>query len=996
MKEKIFFSNHLDLLTEHLKINLLSNKSFSVRKVLFVPNIYVKNYLLERLAEDRKVSVAAFIEFVDISGFVFFFSKFFKGRRFPSYMELNLSIYKKLADYLKDPLFLPVRRYVELKDGNISKKRLLGLSERLKKLFISYSIFKKREENSWQDVLFSDLFKDFFSPKRDLLKEPFFEMGDLEIHLFSLFFTPKLFNLFLKRLNFPTFRYIFSPSKYFIEDDISSGTIKNFENTNRFLLDFGKLHREHIKNINIEEIAQTESYLEYENSSKALLDALKDDIFFAKNREEPLSLSEKFPSIQVHEASSRMREVEILRNYLLKLMKEEGIVAKDISILSPDIDSYLPYIQFVFGDDDNYKVSSLKIGKKGPLIDGIVTYFSFFESSWEKEKFFHLLENPLFSKRHGLSGDDISKIKGWIDSAKITWGLDGKMREGKVGGESPEINSWAYGIDRIFAGLIFKDDLSPVPPVFGIGFGEIELFEKFLEIFFGLKKDMEDLLLKRSLKKWALFLKKVVCRNFFMEEGEVASFFFNFLKELAAISLGSSFGFDEIWINLKKRLLNIRYTLHGMKIDAMEFASIKKAIIPKKVICLIGMDGTFPTSFERSSLNLLSEYCGEKEDYERELFLRSIISSESFLYFSYTQSMEPSPFLQKFLSFIDLSYRLNGKRPTEYIKKTHPSLPFCKSYFSKSYSFSKSSYLAYVNYYSQKDEGRPSIKLDMPMREGGPLGEVLNVGDIRSLLKNPLRFFLKREGIYLDDTIFRNDLKLGALDRHILRENYLKEDLVFRFEREGRFPEGILRDIEKKDIKEEGLLIREILKERSLEEIFDLNMKIVKTKMEKISPSKVEAPPVFLKFEKKEVAIVGRIKNLTDGYLLLNHNPSLQSLLKIWPDYLLFLITLKRSYFPILSLRSGKIVDPKPIDPKEAMISLLNYYKGAASNPSLMSPAFLEIFLKGDREKALKDFLKNPPYEFRYFDTKFSEKEYLKKWSPLLEKSYRPFMKAFL
>ena len=51
---KGYFSNHLEILYQHLKKNLFTNSSPFQKRLIVVPNYGVKHWLLEKLAEDSK------------------------------------------------------------------------------------------------------------------------------------------------------------------------------------------------------------------------------------------------------------------------------------------------------------------------------------------------------------------------------------------------------------------------------------------------------------------------------------------------------------------------------------------------------------------------------------------------------------------------------------------------------------------------------------------------------------------------------------------------------------------------------------------------------------------------------------------------------------------------------------------------------------------------------------------------------------------------------
>src|SRR5690606_28891247 len=60
------------------------------------------------------------------------------------------------------------------------------------------------------------------------------------------------------------------------------------------------------------------------------------------------------PSLQLHACHTRLRELQVLRDQLRALFDDERfdppLKPREVAVLAPDIDPYLPYLEAVFGD----------------------------------------------------------------------------------------------------------------------------------------------------------------------------------------------------------------------------------------------------------------------------------------------------------------------------------------------------------------------------------------------------------------------------------------------------------------------------------------------------------------------------------------------------------------------------------------------------------------------------------------------------------------------
>ncbi len=78
------------------------------------------------------------------------------------------------------------------------------------------------------------------------------------------------------------------------------------------------------------------------------------------NGKNAAALPAKDRSIQIHACHSPMREVEVLHDHVLDFLNHDpDLQPRDILVLTPDIDTYAPYIQAIFGapEDETHRLA---------------------------------------------------------------------------------------------------------------------------------------------------------------------------------------------------------------------------------------------------------------------------------------------------------------------------------------------------------------------------------------------------------------------------------------------------------------------------------------------------------------------------------------------------------------------------------------------------------------------------------------------------------------
>ncbi|NGX35126.1 MAG: hypothetical protein K1060chlam1_01496, partial [Candidatus Anoxychlamydiales bacterium] len=216
----MFSSNFIEILTNKLKQNLFFS-GLKSESYIFVPNKFVKNYLMQKFADDPDLKVSFGINFVNIGNFLNFFQnklKISKDKRFLNFLELNFLIRKKIIENIEvkkeisNNAYLELRKYL-IKDGKIVEKRLTKLTFDLTEIFLKYSIFEneksliEKSKNNWQIRLFLEIFSNSGYRGyrgcslvfRDLKKIDIQNIKNIEFHFFLVSYMPPVYFDFINQ-----------------------------------------------------------------------------------------------------------------------------------------------------------------------------------------------------------------------------------------------------------------------------------------------------------------------------------------------------------------------------------------------------------------------------------------------------------------------------------------------------------------------------------------------------------------------------------------------------------------------------------------------------------------------------------------------------------------------------------------------------------------------------------------------------------------------------
>ncbi|KFN46464.1 hypothetical protein N787_10565 [Arenimonas metalli CF5-1] len=213
-------------------------------------------------------------------------------------------------------------------------------------------------------------------------------------------------------------------------------------------------------------------------------------------------------SLRVHACHTRLRELEVLRDVLLKARADDpSIEPSDIVVMAPDIAAYVPLLPAVFGPagegggDLPYHLADIPMAGASSLHAAFRRLLALPASRLTAPELLDFLGQPDVARRLGLDEDALDALARWLAGARAAWGLDPAFRA-SMGVPARAENTMAWAMDRLVTSFVFGDeaaepvhrfpDDSAVAPVPGVDAGAalaLGAFDHVLQQVAGLRAD---------------------------------------------------------------------------------------------------------------------------------------------------------------------------------------------------------------------------------------------------------------------------------------------------------------------------------------------------------------------------------------------------------------------------------------------------------------------------------------------------------------------------
>jgi exodeoxyribonuclease V gamma subunit len=556
-----------------------------------------------------------------------------------------------------------------------------------------------------------------------------------------------------------------------------------------------------------EEVLATSAYRDPGENS--LLACMQSDILTLQDRgrdtpKTPLAANDA--SIQIHSMHSPMREMEALHDYLLSLFDaNRGLEPRDIIVMTPQIETYAPYISAVFStSEDARKRIPFSIADRSPkseslVIQAFLKMLRLCRSRFGVTEVMDLLETPPVRARFDLAPGDLETIQGWIADTGIRWGIDGADRM-RFGVPHFDENSWREGLKRLLVGYAlpqeqdqFFENILPYDDVEG---SESQILGRFVDFASALFERIRDLESPRTAQEWQSALLDLLDRFILADEDTErdAQMLRSVLHDIAADAGLAGFtgqlGMEAVRQWLEEHLQAEGWS-QGFLTGGVTFCEmLPMRSIPFRVVALVGMDSSaFPRQGRPPGFDLIARdpRPGDRSlrDEDRYLFLEALLSARERLYISYVgQSIQdnseipPSPLVNELLDYVEQGFIPASPAQTvqQQLVVRHRLQAFSQEYFAggkQLFSYSQDNLNALRAREEKNLEQAPFMR--SPTANPTEDWRSLDIRDLKRFFRQPVEFFLhERLGIRLEKPSVRAEdcepFSLDGLNRYTVEQ----------------------------------------------------------------------------------------------------------------------------------------------------------------------------------------------------------------------------------
>ncbi|TDX31678.1 DNA helicase/exodeoxyribonuclease V gamma subunit [Modicisalibacter xianhensis] len=581
------------------------------------------------------------------------------------------------------------------------------------------------------------------------------------------------------------------------------------------------------------------------NGDGCLLHQLQDDIRELRPLHET---RERWPAVDTrhddsvvfHVAHSAQREVEILHDQLLAAFSADpSLRPRDVIVMVPDVDSYAPHIQAVFGqipvDDPRhipFTLSDQGSRHRLPLLIALEKLLRLPALRLSVSDLLDLLDVPALRARFGLEEDDLPTLRRWIHGAGIRWGLHGLQRRSLDLPDGMEQNTWTFGLRRLLLGYTVGTaaegawrDIEPFDDIGGL---EAQLAGPLATLLETLEDQWHAMRGDTDVIGWGTRLRALLEACFLAEDARDSLVLTQLEQALQAwqeSALDAGLTRDlplsivrEHWLDqIDEQNLSQRFMA-----GAVNFATLMPMrAIPFQRVCLLGMnDGDYPRSHPPIDFDLMNgDYRpgdrSRRED-DRYLFLEALLSSRQQFYVSWVgrsivdNSEKPASVLVGQLrDHLAAGWRTDDDTDLLGALTTfHPLQPFSRAYFPAAEEYAARNVAArrLVTYahewravhHEATDNEALSVSSRSHVLADFEQDTPLTLHQLGSFLRNPAKaFFNTRLKVYLErEDIVSLDQEPFALDG---LEQWQLQDLLIQAQRQavdsGHSREAALSDM---------------------------------------------------------------------------------------------------------------------------------------------------------------------------------------------------------
>ncbi|MEL0642086.1 exodeoxyribonuclease V subunit gamma [Pseudoalteromonas aliena] len=417
-------------------------------------------------------------------------------------------------------------------------------------------------------------------------------------------------------------------------------------------------------------------------------ESLTDNKEWFINDEGKLAISATDTSITLSDCHTPLREVERLHDYLLNLFNQNpALTPKDIIVMMPDVGTYSPYIEAVFGGAQGsrfipYALADLAIEQEKPVLSSFASLANLPFSRFGVSDILDLLQVTQIAEKFGLEAHEYEQIQYWLERVGVKWGINAAHKS-SFDLPAIDLNTWQHGLNRLLLGIAMRDEQCPFNGIYSADEVEgmaLDTLNKLVHFIDVLQSFKEQLTPDDTLTNKANILSELLNAIYESESDDSWDLLVlqNVLEELQKHHDNGDYSkavSQRIVSYLVKQGIQEKGVGQRFLVGQVNFCTLMPMrAVPFKVVCMLGLnDADYPRNVQSIGFDLVPYSKKQKGDRSRKLddrylFLEALLSARDNLYMSYigrscfdNQPRMPSTLVSELLEYIGRSFVLSDK-----------------------------------------------------------------------------------------------------------------------------------------------------------------------------------------------------------------------------------------------------------------------------------------------------------------------------------------------
>ena len=365
-------------------------------------------------------------------------------------------------------------------------------------------------------------------------------------------------------------------------------------------------------------------------------------------------------TIQVHACHGPPRQVEVLREALLRLFQDDATLEpRDVLVLCPDVETYAPLVRAAFGQPGTgpagvdhpahglrVRLADRSLRQTNPLLDTVAGLLELAQGRVTASQVLDLAATEPVRRRFGFDDDDLDRLRDWAGRAGVRWGIGEQQRTAYALGPVRQ-GTWTTGLDRILVGVAADEThlgyLDLALPLDDVDSSDIELAGQLAELVDRLDEVLAHLQGPQPVRDWVAALTgalELLTDTSDADAWQLAQARRE-LAEAAEHGQDRELRLSDVRLLLRGRLAG-RPTRANFRTGSLTVCTmVPMRSVPHRVVALLGLDdGIFPRGGALDGDDVLQrDPClGERDprSEDRQLLLDAVMSAGDYLLLLYT------------------------------------------------------------------------------------------------------------------------------------------------------------------------------------------------------------------------------------------------------------------------------------------------------------------------------------------------------------------------